>query len=30
MAQAEINAFATGARDAAKIRVPDQILNPDL
>ena len=29
-AQAEINAFASGARERARIRVPDQILNPDL
>jgi len=29
-AQAEINAFGADARDSAKVRVPDQILNPDL
>ena len=29
-AQQEINAFAAGARENAKVRVPDQILNPDL
>jgi len=29
-AQAEINAFGSGARASAKVRVPDQILNPDL
>ena len=29
-AQAEINAFGSGARENARIRVPDQILNPDL
>jgi hypothetical protein len=30
VAQAEINAFAVSVRDTAKVRVPDQILNPDL
>lgn len=29
-AQAEINAFGSGARENARIRVPDQVLNPDL
>jgi peptidyl-prolyl cis-trans isomerase D len=29
-AQQEIGAFALGARSEAKVRVPDQVLNPDL
>ena len=29
-AQQEINAFSTAVRNDAKVRVPDQILNPDL
>jgi peptidyl-prolyl cis-trans isomerase D len=29
-AQAEINAFGSDARESARIRVPDQVLNPDL
>jgi peptidyl-prolyl cis-trans isomerase D len=30
IAQGEINAFAASVRGTAKVRVPDQILNPDL
>jgi peptidyl-prolyl cis-trans isomerase D len=30
LATAEINAYVSGVRSSAKIRVPDQVLNPDL